>query len=99
MSVRDENVFELKLVFFDQLQNGSSLPAGVEHCRFARDFVPDQVAMNLSAGFCSADLTKLAPGAKILGRRQPAAGNRLQFARIESDQRSERAKVDLCGFP
>lgn len=65
--VRDEKVFELKLVFPDQFENGLGVPAGVEQRGVTRDFVPYQIAMHLGAAFDRADLAKFAPRAQVFG--------------------------------
>ena len=97
MCVRDEQVFELKLVFLHQLQHRAGVPAGVEHRRLARDFVPDQVTMHRIAALCRADLPQFPPGAQIFPLRQPTFRNRLQPARVQLKERSQRRELDAPG--
>ena len=99
--VRDEQMLELKLIFLDQLENGSGIPAGIEQCGVACDFIPNQIAMHGVAALGRADLPQLAPPAQILFRRQPAAGHAFEPGRIQPDEVRQRREIrslaDLSG--
>ena len=99
--VRDEQVFELKLIFLNQLEDGRDIPTGVEQRGIAGDFVPNQITMHRVAAFGRADLPQLAPEAQILFRRMPAVGDGFEFGRVQPDEirqrREIRSPADLSG--
>ena len=47
VSVSDDDLLDLKIVFFDQGENVFDLVAGIDHHRFASSFVPDNGAIAL----------------------------------------------------
>ncbi len=84
MRVRDKQMLELKLIFRNNFQNRRGVPAGVEQRGFARDLVPNQIAMHRVAAFGRADLPELPPHTQIFLRWQPAVGNDFQLGGIQS---------------
>lgn len=88
---------QLRSVLVQHLENRLRLEAGVEQRGFARDLVPEKIAMHGVAAARAADLTELPPEPGIHRHRLPAPGQRGQLRAIEADYGTQRVEVWLAG--
>ena len=80
--VRDEDMAKNDLVFLKKLEDGAGFPPGVEQGGFARDFVPNEIAVHRDALSSGGDAAEFAPDAEIFFGRFPAGGEFLEFCGI-----------------
>src|ERR1051325_1930489 len=100
--VRDENMTQHKLVFFNGFQNLLSIPAGIKQRSFTRNFVPDEITIHRDVLSRGTKRMQFAPGAEIPFRRSPAIGNSFELSGGQSYQTCESHKIrafpDLTGL-
>src|SRR5687768_13511815 len=95
MRMRDKEVLQLKLILLDQRENRGGIEAGIEQCRFARDFVPDEIAMDTVARPSGGNLPELAPEAQIRLCGQPPVRQPFQFVRMQAEERGQRSEIQF----
>src|SRR5437879_1354627 len=90
-------MLEMELLLSHELCDRSGVPTSVEQCRFARNFIPDEIAINRDSLLGRGDEAQLAPLAEIDGGRDPASRNPFELRRVKPDQLRQRLEAHGYG--
>ena len=84
-----------KIVLRQAHQQRLGIEADVEQGGGARDFIPDQKAVDRQTVARRGEHAELAPDRQVGDHRQPASGNTRQLLRVQADQFSQGLEIDL----
>ena len=74
MGVRDENMPQHQIFGGERRQDRFRVQSGIEHRRFARDRIPDEIAIHVEAVIARRETPQTAPAGQVHRRGQPAGG-------------------------
>src|SRR6266404_641365 len=90
-------MLEMEPLLSHELCDRSGVPTSVEQCRFARNFVPHQIAINRDPLLSRGDHSQLAPLVEIAGGRQPASRNPFELRGAKPNQLRQRLEAHGYG--